>query len=222
MARRRFRGRLTASRRRVSVTAPAKDDGPRLRRKRVSDACSGLPASHRSCTGRRWINSSLTRTGFLKEKNSRTRRTTTLITMGQVLNLLGFEPSNGWGVQWYGSCPLHESRPRRRRRSFSVNVANDCHRCHGHGNPLELWAAATKLPLHQAAISPSRFSSSSLVTHGPRIVPPLPAAERSDAPWPRQSSCALSNRCSAPRSRALVARSDRSNQSRLRYSRKSR
>jgi DNA primase len=77
------------------------------------------------------------------------------ITMGQVLNLLGFEPSNRSGVQWYGSCPLHESRPRRPRRSFSVNVAigrYDCHRCHSHGNPLELWAAATKLPLHQAAI----------------------------------------------------------------------
>jgi DNA primase len=42
-----------------------------------------------------------------------------------------------------------------RRRSFSVNVAigrYHCHRCHSHGNQLELWAAARKLPLHQAAI----------------------------------------------------------------------
>jgi hypothetical protein len=39
-----------------------------------------------------------------------------------------------------------------------VNAAigrQDCHRCQSHGNPLELWAAATKLPLHQAAIDPS-------------------------------------------------------------------
>ena len=36
-----------------------------------------------------------------------------------------------------------------------VNVALGCYYCHGcrsHGNQLELWAAATKLPLHQPAI----------------------------------------------------------------------
>jgi DNA primase len=76
------------------------------------------------------------------------------ITMEQVLSLLGFQPSSRSGVQWYGSCPLHESTSKR-RRSFSVNVAIGryfCHRCQSHGHPLELWAAATKLPLHQAAI----------------------------------------------------------------------
>ena len=81
-------------------------------------------------------------------------RVRTEITMEQVLNLLGFQPSNRSGVQWHGSCPLHESRPGR-CRSFSVNVAIGryiCHRCHSQGNQLDLWAAATKLPLHQAAI----------------------------------------------------------------------
>jgi DNA primase len=76
------------------------------------------------------------------------------ITMEQVLSLLGFHPSSRSGVQWYGSCPLHESTSKR-RRSFSVNVAIGryfCHRCHSHGNQLELWAAVTKLPLHQAAV----------------------------------------------------------------------
>jgi len=74
--------------------------------------------------------------------------------MEQVLNLLGFMPSTRSAGQWYGSCPLHEPGSRH-RRSFSVNVATGrylCHRCHSHGNQLELWAAATKLPLHQAAI----------------------------------------------------------------------
>jgi hypothetical protein len=36
-----------------------------------------------------------------------------------------------------------------------VNVAIGryyCHGCQRHGNQLELWAAAAKLPLHQAAI----------------------------------------------------------------------
>ena len=76
------------------------------------------------------------------------------ITMEQVLSLLGFRPSNRSGEQWYGVCPLHESRPGR-RRSFSVNLAISryyCHRCHSHGNQLELWAVAKKLPLHEAAV----------------------------------------------------------------------
>jgi DNA primase len=76
------------------------------------------------------------------------------ITMEQVLNLLGYQPLKRSGVQWYGRCPLHESTSGR-SRSFSVNVAIGryyCHGCHSHGNQLELWAAATKMPLHQAAI----------------------------------------------------------------------
>jgi DNA primase len=76
------------------------------------------------------------------------------ITMEQVLGLLEFQPSQRSGVQWYGSCPLHESTSAR-RRSFSVNVAIRrycCHTCHSHGNQLELWAAVTGLPLNQAAI----------------------------------------------------------------------
>ena len=81
-------------------------------------------------------------------------RVRALVTMEQVLSLLRFEPSGRTGSQWYGRCPLHESGPRH-RRSFSVNVALGrycCHRCGSRGNQLELWAAATKLPLHQAAI----------------------------------------------------------------------
>jgi hypothetical protein len=76
------------------------------------------------------------------------------ITMEQVLSLLGFQPVNRADVQWYGTCPLHESRAGR-HRSFSVNVAIGryfCHRCHSQGNQLELWAAATKQSLHKAAI----------------------------------------------------------------------
>ena len=81
-------------------------------------------------------------------------RVRTEITMEQVMDLLGFRPSNRSGVQWYGRCPLPECRSGH-RRSLSVNVAINryfCHRCHSHGNQLELWAAATQQPLHQAAI----------------------------------------------------------------------
>lgn len=76
------------------------------------------------------------------------------ITMAQVLELLGFEPVTRSGGQWYGRCPLHEAPPQR-KRSFSVNLTLGryyCHRCHSHGNHLDLWAAATQLPLHHAAI----------------------------------------------------------------------
>ena len=76
------------------------------------------------------------------------------ITMDEVLALLRFEPSARSGAQWYGVCPLHQSTSRR-SRCFSVNVATGryyCHGCHSHGNPLDLWAAAIKRPLHQAAI----------------------------------------------------------------------
>jgi len=76
------------------------------------------------------------------------------ITMEQVLDLLGFQPSHRTHHQWYGSCPLHDATAGR-RRSFSVNVAIGryyCHQCHSQGNQLELWAAAAKLPLHPATI----------------------------------------------------------------------
>ena len=42
------------------------------------------------------------------------------LTMEQVLDLLGFQPSTRSGVQWYGGCPLHASPPGH-RRSFSLN-----------------------------------------------------------------------------------------------------
>ena len=76
------------------------------------------------------------------------------ITIEQVLHLLGFEPTGRKGPQWYGRCPLHESGAER-SRCFSANVVlgrYDCHRCGSHGNPLELWAAATKQPLYPAMI----------------------------------------------------------------------
>ena len=76
------------------------------------------------------------------------------ITMRDVLNLLAFQPARRTGPQWYGRCPVHDSTSRS-RPCFSVNVALSCyycHRCHSHGNQLDLWAAATRLPLHRAAI----------------------------------------------------------------------
>ena len=76
------------------------------------------------------------------------------ISIVQVLDLLAFKPVACSGLQWYGRCPLHASRSKR-SRSFSVNLALGryyCHRCHSHGNQLDLWAAATQLSLYHAAV----------------------------------------------------------------------
>lgn len=76
------------------------------------------------------------------------------ISIQQVLHLLGFEPNRCRGNQWYGFCPLPGCQSSS-TSSFSVNVATGrfyCHRCHSHGHQIELWSAATALPLHPAAI----------------------------------------------------------------------
>ena len=75
------------------------------------------------------------------------------ITMEEVLDLLGFEPSLGTDDQWYGPCPFHETRVG--THPFSVNVARRrffCHKCRRHGNQLELWTQFTRHPFHSACI----------------------------------------------------------------------
>lgn len=77
------------------------------------------------------------------------------ITMQDVLYLVGFQPSQATGDQWYGGCPLHGSTSDRPRH-FSVNLASRrycCHKCHSHGNQLELWAAFTRQKFHSAMIA---------------------------------------------------------------------
>ena len=76
------------------------------------------------------------------------------ITMDQVLNQLGFQATGRTDQQLYGPCPIHGSSSARSRQ-FSVNVASGryfCHKCHSHGNQLELWAAVKGLPRYDAAV----------------------------------------------------------------------
>jgi len=76
------------------------------------------------------------------------------ITMEQVLQQLGFQPSARSGDQLHGPCPVHGSTSRT-SRSFSVNLSAGryyCHKCQSHGNVLELWAAVHHLTIHQAAL----------------------------------------------------------------------
>ena len=76
------------------------------------------------------------------------------IGMEAVLKLLGFVPARRYGNQVRGACPIHEAE-RPESRSFSANLSRNayrCFRCGSSGNQLDLWAAATGQPLHQAAI----------------------------------------------------------------------
>ena len=51
------------------------------------------------------------------------------ITMAEVLNLLGFQPTQRRGDQWHGPCPVHGSSCAH-SRTFSVNVALGRYHCH--------------------------------------------------------------------------------------------
>jgi DNA primase len=77
-----------------------------------------------------------------------------LVSMAQVLELLGFVPQAASGAEVRGPCPVH--RPTSpRSRSFSANVAKRvyrCFRCGSAGNHLDLYAAATRQGLHAAAV----------------------------------------------------------------------
>ena len=74
------------------------------------------------------------------------------ITMEEVLEQLGFQPTSRTGSQLHGPCPVHGSTSAS-SRSLSVNLDTAryyCHKCHSHGNQLELWAAVSRLPLYEA------------------------------------------------------------------------
>jgi DNA primase len=84
------------------------------------------------------------------------------ISMGQVLQLLGFEPIKVRGAQQRGHCPVHGRSAcvghskRKQRPPFSVNLDKQaylCFECGSQGNALKLWASVHKLPLHPAALN---------------------------------------------------------------------
>jgi DNA primase len=76
------------------------------------------------------------------------------VALEAVLKLLGFVPLQRHGRQVRGPCPIHASK-RDGSRSFSANIERNvyrCFHCGSSGNQLDLWAAATRQPLYQAAI----------------------------------------------------------------------
>ena len=76
------------------------------------------------------------------------------ITMREVLDLIGFQPTSRRGPQLRGPCPIPGCRSAS-DRPFSVHLARQvyhCFACHSHGNTLDLWAAVRGLPIYQAAM----------------------------------------------------------------------
>jgi len=75
------------------------------------------------------------------------------VSMSEVLDLLGFSAVASTGAQLRGPCPRHGSSAR--SRVFSVNLAKNtfqCFKCKAAGNHLDLWAAASKQALYDAAL----------------------------------------------------------------------
>ena len=78
-----------------------------------------------------------------------------LVSLLDVLNLIGFVPSDGFSVQVRGPCPIHRS-PSQSSRSFSANLSLNiyrCFNCSSSGNQLYLYATVTGLSLFDAAVA---------------------------------------------------------------------
>jgi DNA primase len=77
-----------------------------------------------------------------------------LVSMAQVLALLGFVAQEEFGAQVRGPCPVHGSTSPT-SRCFSANLKRRiyrCFRCGSAGNHLDLYAAATHQSLLAAAL----------------------------------------------------------------------
>ena len=77
-----------------------------------------------------------------------------MISLADVLELIGFVSRERVGDQVRGSCPVHESASPR-NRSFSANLKRNvwqCFRCGSSGNQLDLYVAVTRLTLFEAAV----------------------------------------------------------------------
>jgi DNA primase len=77
------------------------------------------------------------------------------IPLADVLNLVGFVPSETSGDQVRGPCPVHRSTSPS-SRSFSANLKMHVYRCFtcgSSGNQLDLYASVTGLSLFEAAIA---------------------------------------------------------------------
>jgi hypothetical protein len=108
------------------------------------------------------------------------------LTIAQVLTLLGFTPRSDYDGQQRGSCPLHGST-NGTAKCFSVNTKTHtfhCFKCNRSGNALDLWAAAKRLSIYDAAIDLCQRLSIPL----PTLTPPPTIANREEETVAKDSS----------------------------------
>jgi putative transposase len=111
------------------------------------------------------------------------------ITIAQVLMLLGFVPRSNFSGQQRGACPLHSSTPGT-ARCFSVNTnahTFHCFKCNRSGNALELWAAANRLSIYDAAIDLCQRLNIPL----PILAPPPTANREEETVASGSSTCTI-------------------------------
>src|SRR5271155_6143146 len=83
------------------------------------------------------------------------RQVRAVVSMAEVLELLGFVVAERVGDQVRGECPLHEPSQAGKHRSFSAHLGRNmfrCFKCGASGNHLDLWAKATKRSVYDAAL----------------------------------------------------------------------
>ena len=76
------------------------------------------------------------------------------VSISQVLEIAGFVATEQSGDQVREPCPVHGSTSPD-SRSFSVNLPRNtfqCFKCGAKGNQLDLYAAVTRLPIHEATL----------------------------------------------------------------------
>jgi DNA primase len=83
------------------------------------------------------------------------RQVRALVSLADVLELVGFVPQSSVGDQVRGPCPVHRSADPR-SRSFSANLkahVYQCFKCGSAGNQLDLYAAVMRLRVFEAAVA---------------------------------------------------------------------
>ncbi len=111
------------------------------------------------------------------------------IPIAQVLELLGFVPRCDRAGQQRGACPLHGSTSGT-ARCFSVNTqanAFHCFKCNRSGNALELWAAANRLSIYDAALDLCNRLHLAL----PLSPPPTAANREEETVAPGSDTCTI-------------------------------
>lgn len=82
------------------------------------------------------------------------RAVRTMVSMTDVLQLIGYPMPTASANTLRGPCPIHQSRSQK-SRSFAVHVGRKMYRCFGcgsAGNHLDLYAAVTRQAVYQAAV----------------------------------------------------------------------